>query len=80
METRILSEAALALLRYRLTTKDHWVNDSNREAYRELVQAGIIFTVSGFASGPEASFRFTDEGWARRRELIEERRRHASKC
>jgi hypothetical protein len=70
METKTLSEAALALLRYRLTTKDNRVNDSNREAYRELVGAGIMFAVSGFASGPEASFRFTDEGWARRREFI----------
>jgi hypothetical protein len=70
METKILSEAALALLRYRLTTKDNRVNDSNREAYRELVRAGIMFAVSGFASGPEASFRFTDEGWTRRREFI----------
>ena len=61
METRILSEAALALLRYRLTTKDNRVNDSNREAYRELARAGIMFAVSGFASVPEASFRFTDE-------------------
>jgi hypothetical protein len=70
METTSLSEAALALLRCRLATKDNRVNDSNREAYRELVRAGIMFAVSGFASGPEASFRFTDEGWARRREFI----------
>ncbi len=70
METKILSEAALALLRNRLTTKDNRVNDSNREAYRELVRAGIMFAVSGFASGPEASFRFTDDGWARRRKFI----------
>jgi hypothetical protein len=33
MKTKILSEAGLALLRYRLTTKDNQVNDSNREAY-----------------------------------------------
>jgi hypothetical protein len=70
METKTLSDAALALLRYRLTTKDNRVDDSNREAYRDLVRAGIMFAVSGFASGPEASFRFTDEGWARRREFI----------
>ena len=70
METKTLSEAALALLRYRLMTKDNRVDDSNREAYRELARAGIMFAVSGFASGPEASFRFTDDGWARRREFI----------
>jgi hypothetical protein len=70
METTSLSEAARALLPHRLATKDNRVNDSNREAYRELVRAGIMFAVSGFASGPEASFRFTDEGWTRRREFI----------
>jgi hypothetical protein len=65
-----LSAAALALLRQRLATKDNRVDDSNREAYRELVRAGIMFAVSGFASGPEASFRFTDKGWAHRDELL----------
>jgi hypothetical protein len=70
MQTVTLSEAAMALLRHRLATRDNRVNDSNREAYRELVRAGIMFAVSGFVSGPEASFRFTDEGWARRGEFI----------
>jgi len=70
METITLSESALALLRYRLATKDNRVNGSNREAYRELVRAGIMYPVSGFATGPEASFRFTDEGWERREEFI----------
>jgi hypothetical protein len=64
-----LSESALSLLRERLKTRDNRVDDSNREAYRELVRAGIMFAVSGFVGGPEASFRFTDEGWARREEL-----------
>ena len=58
-----LSDAAIALLRYRLANKDNRVTDANREAYRELVQAGIMFAVSGFATGSEASFRFTDSGW-----------------
>ena len=58
-----LSKAAIALLRRRLETQDNRVDDSNREAYRELVRAGIMFAVSGFVSGPEASFRFTDLGW-----------------
>ena len=65
-----LSHAALALLRYRLATNDNRVTDANREAYRELVRAGIMFAVSGFATGPEASFRFTDRGWGRRHEFI----------
>jgi hypothetical protein len=70
MHTMTLSEAALALLRYRLATKDNRVDDSNREAYRELARAGIMYPVSGFVGGPEASFRFTDEGWERRHEFI----------
>ena len=65
-----LSKAAIALLRRRLETQDNRVDDSNQEAYRELVHAGIMFAVSGFVSGPEASFRFTDEGWAPRAEFI----------
>ena len=63
METIAPSESALALLRHRLATRDNRVNDSNREAYRELVRAGIMYPVSGLATGPEASFRFTNEGW-----------------
>jgi hypothetical protein len=31
-----LSDAALALFRYRLATNDNRVTDANREAYREL--------------------------------------------
>ena len=29
-----------------------------------------MFAVSGFATGSEASFRFTDSGWERRHEFI----------
>ncbi len=64
MPTIALSDAAQALLRHRLATRDNRVTAANKEAYRELVRAGIMFAVSGFATGPEASFRFTDEGWA----------------
>ena len=60
-----LSADALALLRHRLVTKDNPVDDSNREACRELARAGIMYPVSEFVSGSEASFRFTNEGWAR---------------
>jgi hypothetical protein len=58
-----LSKAALDLLRHRLATRDNRVTTANMEAYRELVRAGIMFAVSGFVTGPEASFRFTDAGW-----------------
>ena len=58
-----LSDAAIALLRYRLASKDNRVTDADREAYRELEQAGIMFALSGLATGSEASFRFSDSGW-----------------
>ena len=57
------SDAAQTLLRHRLATRDNRVTAADKEAYRELVRAGIMFAVSGFATGPEASFRFTDAGW-----------------
>jgi hypothetical protein len=69
IDTR-LSAAAVALLRHRLFTKDNRVTPENKEAYRELVRAGIMFAISGFATGAEASFRLTDEGWGRREELL----------
>lgn len=63
MQTIALSESALDLLRQILETHRAAVTAENRETYRELVRAGIMFPVSGFVSGPEANFRFTDEGW-----------------
>ncbi len=64
-----LSEAALALLRSRVEGGSRHVDASNLKAYRELARAGIMYPVSGFISGPEYLFRWTDEGWARRLEL-----------
>ena len=63
MQTVTLSDAALALLRQLLETRRSVVTDRNSELYRELARAGIMYPVSGFISGPEASFRFTEEGW-----------------
>jgi hypothetical protein len=65
-----LSKSAIVLLRHRLETKDNRVTDANRDAYRELVKAGIMFAVSGFATGPEASIRFTELGWSMRERFI----------
>ena len=71
MSTTIaLSDAALTLLRHRIATKDGAVTPANLEAYRELARAGIINPVSGFVSGPEANFRFTEEGWAKREDWL----------
>jgi hypothetical protein len=69
MQTVKLSEAAQAVLRSRVEGGSREVNDSNREAYRELARAGIMFPVSGFIGGPESVFRWTDTGWERRFEL-----------
>lgn len=71
MDVKIdLSPEALALLRYRLETKDNRVTPQNKEAYRELVRAGVMYPVSGFVSGPEANFRFTDNFWAVKDEFL----------
>ncbi len=70
MQTITLSEAALALLRHRIATKDATVTADNLEAYRELVRAETMYPVSGMFGGPESNFRFTDEGWSRRGEWI----------
>jgi hypothetical protein len=69
-DTIVLSENAVALLRHRLVGERVEVTDETRPVYRELVAAGIMYPVSGFASGPEANFRFTDEGWSRRHEFL----------
>jgi hypothetical protein len=66
-----LSEAARELLGRLVLTKERVeVTPENKPIYRELAAAGILFPVSGFATGPEANFRFTDQGWDRRHEWI----------
>ena len=66
MPTIRLSDAALALLRLNLTGPHVAVTIDNREAYRDLAAAGLMYPVSTFAHGPESLFRFTEEGWRRR--------------
>jgi hypothetical protein len=66
----MLSESALAQMRLHMEESGIRVDDSNREAYRELARAGIMYPVSTFARGPEAYFRFTDDGWERRHEIL----------
>jgi hypothetical protein len=65
-----LSEAAVALVRQCLKAGRVAVTPENLGLYRELARAGVMYPVSGFVSGPDAIFRFTDEGWARRNEII----------
>ena len=45
------------------------VTPDNLDAYRELTKAGLMESFSGFMRGPEATFRFTAEGWRRRQEF-----------
>ena len=70
MQTIMLSDAALLLLRLNITGPQLPVTADNREAYRELARAGLMYPVSTFAHGPESIFRFTEEGWAKRDEWL----------
>ncbi len=69
MQTTDLSEAAQIVLRSRIECGSREVTPENIEAYRELARAGIMYAVSGFLSGPEYLFRWTDQGWEQRYEL-----------
>ena len=67
MRTMKLSKDARNLLR--LASREHVdVTPDNLEAFRELARAGLMEPFSGFMRGPEAVFRFTKEGWERRKE------------
>jgi hypothetical protein len=69
METLNLSAEALALFRRRLADEHVAVTEANKSAYRELAVAGLMDPVSGFTRGPEANFRLSEAGWARRQEF-----------
>ena len=63
MATIKLSEAALAVLRFRVKKWPTQLNERSLAAFHELVSAGIMV--------PDGDdFRFTEDGWARRDELI----------
>ena len=64
-ETISLSEHAVALLRYRVKKWPIGVKERDLTAYQELVDAGIM--------APDGTdFRFTDQGFVRREELLRE--------
>ncbi len=79
-----LSDDALALLRFHLSGRSLHLKGPKPEgmpgrtieetltAYRELAAAGLMYSVSGFAHGPEAYDRLSDEGWNRREEWLSE--------
>jgi predicted RNase H-like HicB family nuclease len=65
MQTIALSETALAVLRFRAKKWPMKVRERDLPGYRELIAAGIMEP-----DGEE--FKFTEDGWARREELISE--------
>jgi hypothetical protein len=62
METFTLSEAALAVLKLHIVRDNIRIDDSNREAHRELERAGLMEPVHTFALGRESRYRLTREG------------------
>ncbi len=65
MRTDALSEKAVALLRFRVKSWPMKVSVGDLPAYQELVDTGIM--------APDGDdFRFTDEGYAHREELLRE--------
>jgi hypothetical protein len=62
MQTTTLSDAALAVLRLHVQRDNIRIDDSNREAHRELARAGLMEAVHTFALGRESRYRFTKEG------------------
>ncbi len=62
MQTITLSEAALAMLRLHVEQDNIRIDDSNREAHRDLARAGLMEAIHTFALGRESGYRFTREG------------------
>jgi hypothetical protein len=69
MKPMELSTDARNLLRRRANGEQVDVTADTIEAYRELARAGVFEPFSGFMRGPEAVFRFTEEGWNMREVL-----------
>ena len=68
MQTVTLSASAVAVLRFEIWGWRAKDPARRRLAYRELAAAGIMEPVPG----TEAEYRFTDEGYARREEILRE--------
>jgi hypothetical protein len=70
-ETHHFSESAVALLRLHLERHGQIdVDDTNRQAYRELERAGIMAVGHGFSGGRDSIYRLTKEGFERKAELL----------
>jgi hypothetical protein len=61
--TNTLSPAAQALLKCYAESGDILVDDSNREACRELAAAGLMVAGHTFTGGREVFYRCTEAGW-----------------
>jgi hypothetical protein len=68
MQTVTLSEAAVAVLRFEIRGWKAKRKGARLAAYRELAAAGIMEPVPG----TEEDYRFTEEGSARREEILRE--------
>jgi hypothetical protein len=62
MEAITLTDAALDLLKRNMSGPQIRVDDENREAYRELSRAGLMYPLHTFAHGDEGSYRLTMDG------------------
>ncbi len=62
MNTTILSEAALSLLRRRRSEEWIPVTEETQPLYRELVEAGLMIALHSFARGNEGAYRLTKAG------------------
>jgi hypothetical protein len=65
VQTFKLSESAVALLRFRIKGHRTPVTERRAPTFRELVDAGIMVPDAG-------DFHFTEDGWARREEILRE--------
>ena len=72
METPTLSEAAVAVLRFRIKGHQMPVTERNLPALRELVDAGIMEPLPG----PVTEFRFTEAGMEHREEILDAAETH----
>jgi hypothetical protein len=65
-DTIALSASAVGVLRFEIKGYQSRVKGSRLSAYQELAAAGIMEPVPGL----DSEFRFTEDGWARREELL----------
>ena len=74
-ETFALSESAVAVLRFRVKGYRMTVTDRSLEAFREWPPPGSWSRCLGDGN-PEADYRFTEDGWARRQEHLDAAEAH----